>query len=354
MTTFNKAESVRALAYQAGFDLVGITNMGPVPQATYYRDWLTAGYGGSMHYLARNVHLRENPANLLPGARSAICVALNYRPQDEHRPEHRRPTGRVAAYARGRDYHQVIREMLMEVVAGLRSQLSEPFETRICVDTAPLLERELAQAAGLGWIGKHTGLINRQLGSYLLLGEILTTLELTPATPTTDHCGSCTRCLDACPTGAIFAPHQLNAARCLSYWTIEHRTEIPPDIHEKLGDWVFGCDICQQVCPYNRSAPPARHPDLTTQYTPAHLDLLKLLTLRSAEYRRLTANSATRRARCAMWRRNAAITLGNYTSPDAATHTAVEQALVEAVQDDDATVSAAVASSLKRLKERGA
>lgn len=321
-----KTRRVKTLAAAIGFDRVGVTHAGPVQSVAYYRLWLAADHAGTMGYLRRNVKIRAEPRRLLPGARSIICVALNYgRPDGTNetsrglqpaRPEDSAgyptaPTGRVAQYARGRDYHLVMRGMLRDLVERLRQELDEPFEARVCVDTAPLLERELARAAGLGWIGKNTCLLHEQLGSYLFLGEVLTTLELEPDSPVPDRCGTCTRCLDACPTKAFPAPYQLDASRCISYFTIEHRGDVPQEFHAGIGDWVFGCDICQQVCPFNAKAPAATHPQIAEERIPARLNLLDLLNLGSADYRRLTKATAARRATRHMWRRNAGIALRN-------------------------------------------
>jgi epoxyqueuosine reductase len=214
------------------------------------------------------------------------------------------------------------------------------------VDTGPLLERELAAAAGLGWIGKNSMLLHQHLGSYLFLGEVLTTLEFVPDTPTSDRCGNCTRCLDACPTKALIEPHQLDASRCISYLTIEHRTEVPEQFHQQIGDWVYGCDICQQVCPFNRHAPWATHPQITAERIPARLPLVDLLKLRSGQYRRLTKDTAARRASRSMWRRNAAIALGNLRDLGEQER----QALAEAGADDDPIVRHAARESLRRAR----
>ena len=349
MRSPTKDRLIKTLGHTVGFDRIGIAPVGPLERHSYYRDWLAAGYGGSLSYLARNVPLRENPSHLLPNARSVICVALNYKRPSATAPGDERPQGHVATYARGRDYHVVIREMLGELVDRLREQFAEPFEARICVDTAPVLERELARAAGLGWIGKNTCLLDRQLGSYLFLGEVITTLDLGPDEPVPDRCGRCTRCLEACPTGALRAPYQLDASRCISYLTIEHRGEIAAEFHTGIGDRVFGCDICQEVCPYNRRSPLATHPAITGDHTPALVDLLDLLKLRSAEYRRLTKGSAARRARRSMWHRNAAIALGNAGPLSSRIAGEVKLALEEAARNDDAGIRQAAINSIARL-----
>jgi epoxyqueuosine reductase len=343
MTPAEKTSLVKHLASGLGFQRVGITRADPSPRTSYYRQWLAAGHAGSMTYLHRNAALRANPARLLPGARSAICVTLSYHRPDPPPPGHG-AAGRVAGYVRGADYHRVMQAMLQELIARLRDHLDEPFEARAFVDTGPVLERELAAAAGLGWIGKNTMLLSSQFGSYLLLGEAVTTLELEADGPVTDRCGRCTRCLDACPTSAFPAPYQLDASRCISYFTIEHRAHIPAEFHERIGEWVFGCDICQQVCPFNRRAPLATHPEILADRIPGYLPLLDLLRLRSGEYRRLTDGTAGGRARRNMWRRNAAIALGNAGQLGEEE----QQALREACEDDDPTVRDAARQALGR------
>lgn len=355
MMPLAKAQLLKTLAHDIGFDLVGVTHAAPLERGAYYRDWLAAGYGASMAYLQRNVRLRADPSLLLPGARSVIVTAVAYKRPDGYltpsvrahdlpRPPQNStaPTGRIAQYARGRDYHLVLRHMLLTLVQQLRARLAEPFEARVFVDTGPLLERELAVAAGLGWFGKNTCLLNPRLGSYLLLGEIVSTLELPPDTPLSQRCGHCTRCIDTCPTGALVEPHRLDASRCLAYLTIEHRGAIPSRFSTAFGDYVFGCDLCQQVCPYNAKAPLGTHPEINAEHVPATLPLLPLLNLRSGDYRRLTRDGALRRAHRNMWRRNAAIVLGNH-SPRS---DAERAALSLAASDEDAGLRAAATAAL--------
>lgn len=276
---------------------------------------MASGQMGSMSYLARHAELRTDSSRLMPAARSVICVAVSYaRPEDAQRspgPEADAPTGRIAAYARGADYHRVLRDMLATLVGRLRESLPEPFESRTCVDTAPVMERELAAAAGLGWIGKNTLLLHDRQGSYAFLGEVFTTLELEPDAPATDHCGTCTRCIDACPTHAFPAPYQMDARRCISYLTIENRADPPTELRAGIGDWVFGCDVCQEVCPYNSRAPQGRQAEIMASRLPARVPLASLTELRHSAWKRMTEDSATRRATARMWRRNASIALQN-------------------------------------------
>ncbi len=241
---------------QLGFALCGVCEAKPSDRADFFRGWLADGKHGEMDYLARNVAVRVDPEELVEGARAIVCVAdsLNSELPDSS-SEFRAPSsefGQVARYAQYSDYHKVLKKRLHKLADRLAEQY--PDETfRGCVDTAPLFEREHAARAGLGWIGKHTLLINPREGSHLLLGAIVTTLTIEPDTPEVDHCGTCTRCIDACPTQCI-TPYSVNASRCISYLTIEHRSAIDPSLHEAMGNWIFGCDVCQDVCPHVRKA----------------------------------------------------------------------------------------------------
>lgn len=214
-------------------------------------------------------------------------------------------------YAWGRDYHRVMKKKLRRVVGRLREAVPEPFAARICVDTAPLLEREFAAAAGIGWIGKNTMVLDHELGSYFFLGEIVTTLDLEPDGPAADQCGRCTQCLEACPTGALDRPYEMDAARCISYLTIEHREAIPVGLRSLIGDWVYGCDICQEVCPHNHRAPETTEPDYAIR-GPGPFPLLnELLAWDEEEYASRLRGSAMKRASLSMMKRNAEVGLIN-------------------------------------------
>lgn len=332
MTPDAKAQLIKRAAAELGFDRVGIAPAKPTPHASYYRDWLAQGYAGSMSYLTRNVPMREDVSNILPGAKSVICTAIRYRIPDSRKSEpraqasgvmcqlekaDRQPLGRIAMYARGEDYHVVLRERLESLIGRMHAEIPDTFDARAFVDTGPILERELAAVAGLGWIGKNTLLMHEKLGSYMFLAEIVTTLDLPNDTPATDHCGTCTRCLDACPTQAFPKPYVLDASRCISYFTIEHRGDIPPEHHAAIGDWVYGCDLCQEVCPFNHKAPPAVDERLSNPRIPSALPLAELIDMSSSAHRALTRGSATERASRKMWQRNAAIALRNSETPPA-------------------------------------
>jgi len=348
----NIAQLAKTLGQAIGFDRVGIAPARPLARAQYYKAWLASGHAAGMAYLHRHVELRADPAKLLPGARSIICVALNYR----RRPAERRtegPQGRVAMYVQCPDYHVLMRSMLERLLERLRQETGVHFEARVCVDTAPVLERELACSAGVGWIGKNTCLLDRQLGSYVFLGEMFTTLDLPVDEPVADGCASCTRCVDACPTGALTEAHNLDASRCISYLTIEHRSDIPVALHPLVGDWVFGCDVCQQVCPYNRKAVDVCNSKLPAGGIPARLDLLELLGMGRGAYRRLLDGTAGHRARVSMWRRNAATALGNVDARDGKAAGAVVAALAQAAADENALVRSAAEDALRRLRQAG-
>ena len=237
-------------ARELGFANVGITNLAPTPHHQALDDWLAAGYAGTMRYMHRQAERRKEPARILPGAQRCVVVSYNYYRRRQPLPE---SAGRVAMYVLGRDYHIALARplhALAELVASLGGRDSI---ARAYIDAGPVPERELAQRAGLGWIGKNTMLIDPGVGSFTLIGSVLTNVDLAIDPPfEADRCGSCTRCLEACPTDAFPAPRVLDATRCISYLTIEHRGSIPSELDAKMGDWVFGCDICQDVCPWNQ------------------------------------------------------------------------------------------------------
>ncbi len=311
MTPADRSVLVKRVAASLGFERCGIAPAAPIAHADYLREWLAAGRAGSMGYLHRRIESRLDPRALMPAARSVIVVAHVYNQQPPPPPPDSAPRGRIAMYAWGDDYHLVIREKLDALIAQLRREIPEPFDARPCVDTSAIIERELAAAAGLGWIGKNTLVLHQHLGSYFFLGVILTTLDLAPDAPATDHCGTCTRCLDACPTDAFPAPYQMNATRCISYLTIEHRAEIPAEFHRPMDNWLFGCDICQQVCPYNKDAPLTKEPRYAARSPAPTPTLSEILAWTPADHAKQTQGKATDRATLNMWHRNAAIVAAN-------------------------------------------
>ena len=304
LATLALTRTVKERALELGFDRAAVGEAAPPPHGDAFERWLDAGYAGGMEYLGRGRAERLDPGRLLPGWRSVIAVALNYAPRDDD------PAWRgVARYARGRDYHDVIRPRLEALKDVLRSAGGPEVRSRASVDTSAVLERELAATAGLGWIGKNTNLIAPDLGSYFFIGIVLTTAVLAPDSALPDRCGTCTACLEACPTGAFVGPYTLDARRCISYLTIEHRGEIDASLHSAIGGWMFGCDVCQEVCPWNRHAPPARERALVAGTPPGAPQTLVALT--AEEFRERFRGSAIKRARRDGLARNARIVLDN-------------------------------------------
>ncbi len=299
------------LAGELGFARVGVAPAGPSAQAERFRSFLAKGYHGQMTYLARDAAGRCDPRRLLEGAASVICLAASYAP-----PAGRPSPDHVARYARGRDYHRLLRSRCRRLVAAL-SQAAPKLRARICVDTGPLLERDLAAQAGLGWIGRNGCLIDRRWGSYLLLAEVVTDLPLEPDAAAKARCGACHACIDACPTAAIGAAALVDCRRCISYLTIEHRGEIPPEFRPAMGRWVFGCDVCQEVCPFNRRPPPGQA-ELIGPSALAQTSAGEILEWTQGRWDAATRGSAARRARYEMLLRNAAIAAGNAADPSAA------------------------------------
>ena len=308
------ANTIRDLCMAHGFARCGVCAASRSSHQSAYRAWIDAGKHGEMDYLERLGPMRQDPQLFVPGARSIICVADRYAgTRDRNPPEDSPARGRIARYSRGRDYHKLMKKRLHAVCDALQQQFpGEVF--RACVDTAPLLEREHAARAGIGAIGKHTLLIEQGVGSWLLLGAIVTTLTIEPddSLEHVDPCNSCTRCIDACPTDAI-SPFSVDATRCISYLTIEHRSMIDPKRHAAMGDWLFGCDICQEVCPHNQPTRRSRRADVNDEYEggPASFDLLHVLQWNAEERADAVRGTAMTRARLEMFKRNAIIAAGN-------------------------------------------
>ncbi|MBL4809419.1 MAG: tRNA epoxyqueuosine(34) reductase QueG [Phycisphaerales bacterium] len=301
----------RALA--SGFALAGIAGVEPSAWSDELTDWLADHKHGNMTWLDRNTQLRNNPAQLIDHAKSVLMVADLYTSRSDNiDPPLKAGQGRIARYARGRDYHKAMKKRLMALADQLRQDHPKA-NFKIFVDTAPVLERELAHRAGLGWTGKHTLLIHPKAGSYMLLGGIVTTIDFIPPKSQRqepDHCGSCTRCIDACPTDAI-TPYSVDARKCISYLTIELRENIEPSLASKIGDWIYGCDICQEVCPHNspRSQAPPANPIYNA--TRDRFDLLEVLGWTEDDRRKAFTGSAMKRAKLDMMHRNAKIVATN-------------------------------------------
>lgn len=306
--------SLKGWGAELGFQQVGITGIALEADETRLREWLAAQYHGDMRWFERHGDKRSRPAELVPGTLSVICARCDYLPESMADMQAQLDDPRaayVSRYALGRDYHKVLRGRLRELARRLEALIG-PFGHRVFTDSAPVLEKPLARNAGLGWIGKHTNLINRHDGSWFFLGEIYTDLTLPHDPPqTSDHCGSCTRCIEVCPTAAIVGPYVLDARRCISYLTIELKGSIPEEFRAAIGNRIFGCDDCQLVCPWNKFAVRFDEPDFRSRNDLDRAKLADLFSWSEAEFLERTEGSAIRRTGHESWLRNIAVALGN-------------------------------------------
>ena len=353
------ADKIKERAHGLGFDPVGITGAEPSVFQEEYRAWAERGFAGEMHYLTRNMERRFDVRALLPDARSIVVVGMNYYVEEGQGAESDNDThGIFARYARGDDYHEVMSERLKELLDFIKRETDEHTHGRVYVDTGPILEREAARRAGLGWFGKNTMLINTRRGSYFFLGELILNIELDFDAPAVGGCGTCRKCLDACPTNAIVAPYELDARRCLSYLTIEQKGAIPDEFAPALaasGNRIYGCDICQEVCPFNRPAASASHPTLFPTTEPAYQPheitvtnrLTALLLLSEEEFRTAFKGSPVKRAKRRGLLRNVAVALAASDDPE------VERALEQAAtHDPEPLVREQAAASLVGIRDR--
>lgn len=333
---------VKAIARGAGFDLVGVT---PAMQPNHwdaYVAWLGLGHAGEMRYLERNLDRRADPMVILPGAKSVLCVGLFYKPANT--PEGSVPgTGQISCYALGRDYHDVMTPRLRAVLEQIEKTWPGT-KGKVYVDTGPVLERDYAAAAGLGWFGKHTNLIHKRSGSYFFLGEILLTLDLEPDPPATDHCGTCVRCIEACPTDAIVEPYALDSRKCISYLTIELKGAIPHDLRSGVGDWIYGCDVCQDVCPWNeKHGRTTEDEELQPISGRARTSLRDILRMDQAGFSATFRDSPIKRTKRRGLLRNAATALGNTGDQEDV------PVLEAALKDDEPLVRGHAAWALGRI-----
>jgi epoxyqueuosine reductase len=351
---------VKEQAHVLGFELVGIAPATPADGFDRLREWLEQGYAGEMSYMHRQANARRHPDSILPEVRSVVMVGMNYKPDivgwvESSKPTHdtqggfRRlhppySTAQVARYARGEDYHHVLWKKLNRLLDWIQGEV--PGCTgRGVVDTAPLLERDFARRAGLGWFGKNTMLLDKRLGSYFFLGGLLLDVPLQTDRPhESSHCGTCTACLDACPTQAFTEPGVLDSRRCISYLTIELRGPIPENLREPMGDWLFGCDICQEVCPWNRKSPPGLEPALQARPDLTNIDLLELLILSEEQFRHRFRGTALMRTKRQGLLRNAAIVLGNQGSLSAL------PTLRKALADSDPVIREAAQWAIEKIQ----
>ncbi len=341
MKAADLTRALKAEATRQGFELSGACPAVRPPGLDHFRQWLEAGYAGAMHYLGRRAEAHEHPRHVLEGARSIVMLGVNYRTVEAK--EVRPGEGRVSCYAWGGDYHEWVHERL-RALADHHRRLVPGAVVRGVVDTAPLLEREFARLAGLGWIGKNTLVLNRRLGSWFFLAALLTSAELEYDPPGEEaYCGSCRACLDACPTGALVAPYQLDARRCISYLTIELRESVADELRPAMGEWVFGCDVCQDVCPWNGRAPTSLNRSFQPTGAGGALELAGLFWLDDEVFRRRFRQTPLWRARRRGVLRNAAIALGNRPTE------AGLAALVRGLDDGEAVVRGACAWALQQF-----
>ena len=305
--------NIKRWSAELGFSRVGVARIDLAADEGRLQEWLLAGFNGEMEYMSRHGTKRSRPAELLPGTVSCISVRLDYWPEKSADPAGVLADGTlgyVSRYAVGRDYHKVLRRRLQALCDRIAQDIG-PFGHRVFTDSAPVLEKALARNAGLGWIGKHTNLIDRDAGSYFFLGEIYVDLALPADEPASAHCGTCTACLPACPTGAIIAPHRLDARRCISYLTIELKGPIPTEFRRAIGNRIYGCDDCQLVCPWNKFARPTTLPDFAVRHGLDQIDLIDAFAWSEAQFDEYTRGSAIHRIGHLRWLRNVAVALGN-------------------------------------------
>jgi len=330
-----------------GFDLVRFTSAEPFPETQHVlEERIQAGLlSGLSWFNMERAGIAGDARNLMPAARTIVSLGISYLNEEQiHPSEPGNPRGRVARYAWGLDYHEVFKGKLWALHAYVQERLGRPVEARALVDTARIVDRAVAQRAGLGWYGKNTNLLNREYGSWILLGELLLDVELPPDEPVKTHCGSCSRCLPSCPTGALIAPGVLDNNRCISYLTIELKGPIPREMRPLIADWVFGCDICQEVCPVNRKAAPGNHPEFAShQGIGASPSLIELLDMPESEFKARYRHSPVKRTKWAGLRRNVAVALGNIGDP------AAIPALIRALDSQPELVRGHAAWALGRL-----
>jgi epoxyqueuosine reductase len=368
-------DRIKQRAHALGFELAGIAPATPADGFSRLRSWLEMGFAGDMTYMHRHAEARRDPRAVLPEVRSVVMVAMNYKPVADcpsppegarskremdaplfpSPPQGERGRGeggkrpaiaRISRYARGADYHEILRSRLNELLAWIRREIPG-CKGRGVVDTAPLLERDFARRAGLGWFGKNTMLLNKRLGSYFFLGALLLDIDLRPdPSHESSHCGTCTACLDACPTQAFSAPGLLDSRRCISYLTIELKGPVPEDLRPAMGDWLFGCDVCQEVCPWNRKPPAGREPGFLPRADLEAVDPEELLGLSERDFRERFEGTALLRSKRRGLLRNAAIMLGNRGS------SAALPALRRALNDPEPLVREAVAWAIEQILAR--
>ena len=338
-------QQIQAHANELGFELVGVTPAAHSETIARYREWIENGYAGKMHYLEKHLSLKTDVRQLLAEAKSVISLAMNYYTLDPPKALAQDPgRGQISRYAWGDDYHELIRERLLELVTFIKQTAESELKTRVCVDTAPIIEREYAQKAGIGWIGKNTNLIHWRSGSWYFLAEVLVNIVLESDTPELrGSCGTCTRCIEACPTDAIIEPNLLDSRRCISYLTIELKESIPKTLRPEIGNWIFGCDICQEVCPWNSKAVSTTETGFQPRDGNLTPQLLSLVGMTQEEFSRRFKGSPIKRAKRRGFLRNVLVAIGNWGTQRAV------PALKDALADDEPLVRSHAAWALGRI-----
>jgi epoxyqueuosine reductase len=338
------AHDIKSWGLDLGFQQIAITDVDLSDYESLLSTWIENGYHGAMSYMAENHEKRCHPERLIPGTCRVICARMDYALDKENSlaPMSEQGKAYISRYARGRDYHKLIRKRLQKLASKIEA-VAGPFGYRAFVDSAPVLERALAEKSGLGWIGKNTMLINKQAGSWFFLGELFTDLPLPIDKPDSDHCGTCQACLDICPTQALVEPNLLDASRCISYLTIELRSAIPEEFRKPMGNRIFGCDDCQLVCPWNKFTKISEEKDFTPRHQLDDAELLELFKWSEQEFLEKTTGSAIKRIGYECWLRNIAVALGNAVSSEK-----IIAALQEMVDHPSAMVKEHVAWALQQ------
>ena len=345
MDTVSLTKSIKDKALEIGFDLVGISPVDSFPENQFYKEWLARGFAGEMKYMERDPEKRENIKNILPDARSVISCGMNYNtdyPYSIDQTDKNR--GWISRYAWGDDYHDVMNERLLLLEGHVREIAPKDIKSRLYVDTGPVLERVYGKYSGIGWYGKNTCLINQDIGSWIFLGEIITDFELDYDSPVPDRCGTCTMCIDVCPTNALRNPYVLDSNLCISYLTIEFRGKIPFGLREKMDNNIYGCDICQDVCPWNRKAKVSESESFQPRNPLYNPDLVYLSRLSIEEFRRVFKNSPVKRAKRKGFLRNVMVAMGNSGSE------AFIPYIEEALKDDEPLIRAHAVWALWKLE----
>jgi epoxyqueuosine reductase len=343
--TASLTKSIKEKGLEIGFDLVGISPVDSFPENQFYKEWLARGFAGEMRYMERDPEKREDIRKVFPEAKSVISCGMNYNtdyPYSINQADTNK--GWISRYAWGDDYHEVIKERLLLLEEHVREIVPKDIKSRVYADTGPVLERVYGKYSGIGWYGKNTCLINQDIGSWIFLGELITDLGLDYDSPVPDRCGTCTMCIDACPTHALREPYILDSNLCISYLTIEFRGKIPSDLREKLDNNIFGCDICQDVCPWNRRAKVSEYESFQPRNSSYSPDLVYLSQLSVEEFRKVFRNSPVKRAKRKGFIRNVMVAMGN------SGHKAFIPYIKEALKDDEALIRAHAAWALWKLE----